>query len=460
MILERVRSEGIAHFSYLVGSGHNAAVIDPRRDCDAYVELAKEEGLRIQYILETHRNEDCVTGSVELAQVTGARILHGSSLDFRFGEAIVDKDEFVLGDLRIEAIHTPGHTDESMSYVLRDLSVKGEPVTIFSGDTLFVGEVGRTDLYGPDEAERLARNLYDSIFSKILPLGDGVMLCPAHGGGSVCGAAISEREESTLGLERRTNPRLQMTEEDFVELKRNEKLPVPPYFRLMEKHNLEGPPLLGGLPTPQPLEPVEFEKLMEEGAITVDTRLPPAFAGAHIPGSLSIWLDGIPMIAGWALPYDRPLLLVLGNRGHAEQAARYLVRLGYDRVAGYLCNGPEGCGLEAWYAAGRTLRTLKILSIQGLKHHLDKGEAMTLLDVRSQRGWEEGHISAAVHIPSEEVRSRLHEIPRDRPIVTVCTVGNHSTHVASILLQEGYGDVSTVIGGMRAWNEVGYALQA
>jgi hydroxyacylglutathione hydrolase len=239
--------------------------------------------VKIRNIFETHRNEDYVIGSLELAYFTGAKIYHGPGLAFKYGETLKDGQEFCFGKVKLTAIHTPGHTDESMSYALTDLDAGKEPILVFTGDALFVGDVGRIDFYGPKEAPRMAENLYNSIFSKLLPLGDGVMLCPAHGAGSVCGGAISQREESTLGLERILNPILQKNKEEFIEFKVSEHHETPPYFRKMEQYNLNGPTLLGHLPNPDPLSPEELQNLMKLGAVVVDTRTPPAFGGAHIP---------------------------------------------------------------------------------------------------------------------------------------------------------------------------------
>jgi hydroxyacylglutathione hydrolase len=242
MIFERIKSAGIAHNSYLIGSGSEAAVIDPRRDCQIYIDSAQEKGLKIQYIFETHRNEDYVIGSIELNDITGAEIYHGSGLNWKYGNTVQDGQEFQIGELRLRAINTPGHTDESMSYAIADLAIGEATVMVFTGDALFVGDVGRTDLYGPEEALSLASNLYDSIFHKLLPLGDGVILCPAHGAGSVCGLHIANQDESTLGIERIQNPVLQIKNKDrFIKYKIAEHPERPHYFRQMEKYNLEEP---------------------------------------------------------------------------------------------------------------------------------------------------------------------------------------------------------------------------
>jgi hydroxyacylglutathione hydrolase len=217
MIFERIKAAGIAHNSYLIGSGSNAMVIDPRRDCQVYVDFVQEKGLKIKYIFETHRNEDYVIGSIELNNITRTEIYHGPGLDWEYGNTLRDGQQFRIGSLRLTAIHTPGHTDESMSYAIADLATGEATVMVFTGDALFVGEVGRTDLYGQEEAPRLASNLYDSIFNKLLPLGDSVILYPAHGGGSVCGLHIANRDESTIGIERIQNPILQIkNKNEFV----------------------------------------------------------------------------------------------------------------------------------------------------------------------------------------------------------------------------------------------------
>ena len=454
MIFERVRSEGLAHLSYFIGSENDAAVIDPRRDCQIYLDLARREEMTIRHIFETHRNEDYVIGSLELANLTGAEIHHGPVLDFKYGESLKDGQEFHFGALKLTAIHTPGHTDESMSYILTDLAAGEEPVMVFTGDTLFVGDVGRTDLYGPDEAPRLAENLYDSIFLKLLPLGDHVIICPAHGAGSVCGGAIGEREESTLGLERVQNPALQKTrKEDFIQFKLAEHHERPPYFRMMERYNLEGPSLLGGLPNPSPLSPREFQRQMELGAVVVDTRMPSAFGGAHIKGSYSIWLSGLPSFAGWVLPYDKPILLVLEDRADLEDAVRYLVRLGYDRIAGYLRGG-----VETWYIEALPVEHLGLLTVDELKKRLDRGDDLLTLDVRGEGEWDDGHIEGALHIYVGHLQERLKEVARGRPIATICSVGNRASLGSSILRREGYREVYNVLGGMTAWRAAGYPV--
>ena len=446
MIFERIKSEGLAHLSYFIGSEDEALVIDPRRDCQAYFDLARREAMKIKYIFETHRNEDYVIGSLELKNLTDAEIYHGRGVDFKYGNYLDDGQEFNFGSMKLTALHTPGHTDESTSYTLVDLDTGQDPIMVFTGDTLFIGDVGRTDLYGPGEASRLASNLYDSIFHKILPLGDEVLLCPAHGEGSVCGGSIAKRELSTLGLERIQNPILQKIEkEEFVKYKVEEQLEFPPYFKRMEQYNLQGPPLLQRLPTPEFLSPEKFKEEVEKGAVVVDTRMPYSFGGVHIKDTYSIWLGGVPSFAGWVLPYGKPILLVLEEKEQLETAVRYLIRLGYDNIAGIL-NG----GIAAWYIKALPIDNFNLISVNDLKSKLDKGEKIVILDVRDKRKWDKGHINGAKHIYVGHLEEKLDEVPKDWPIIVYCGTARSASLAASILKNNGYGKVYDVRGGMTA----------
>jgi hydroxyacylglutathione hydrolase len=451
MFFKRIKSEGIAHNSYLIGSESDAVVIDPRRDCQVYVDLAQQHGLKIKHIFETHRNEDYIIGSLELKYLTEAEIYHGPGLKWKYGNTLSDGQEFEIGKLRLTAIHTPGHTDEGMSYAMVDLSSGEATVMVLTGDTLFVGDVGRTDLYGPEEATRLASNLYDSTFNRLLPLGDGVILCPAHGAGSVCGLNIADRDESTLGIERVQNPLLQKNRDDFIKHKVAEQPERPHYFHQMEKYNLAGPPLLKCMPLPSPLTPGEFKEQMEQGAVVVDTSEPAAFGGAHIRGAYSIWLEGLPVFAGWVLPYDKPILLVLEDKSHLGRAIRYLIRAGYDQITGFLREGTEG-----WYNAGFPTESLPLLSVHQLKDKIDRGEELLVLDTRGQDEWESGHIKWSLHIYIGHLEQRLAEVPRDKPVAVICNVGHRAGLGASILLRADYREVYNVLGSVKAWVSAGF----
>jgi hydroxyacylglutathione hydrolase len=454
MIFHRIKSEGTAHNSYLIGSGREAAVIDPRRDCEVYLDLAWQHGINIRWIFETHRNEDYAIGSIELRERTGAEIYHGPGLQWKYGVTLEEGQEFGIGSLRLKALHTPGHTDESMSYVITDNHSSALPLIVFTGDALFVNDVGRSDLYGVDEAPRLAECLYDSIFNKLLPLGDGVIICPAHGAGSVCGKNIANRDESTIGIEKTRNPWLQIkSREEFVKLKTAERLERPHYFRRMEKYNLEGPPLLGNLPSPEPLTPKQFRERMVNGVMVVDTSFPSAFGGAHIKGAYSIWLDGLPVFGGWVLPYDTPILLVTENNRDVDTAVRYLVRAGYDRIEGYLYGGTE-----EWYNSGYPVEQLPLLSVDTLRERLSNGDDIAILDVREEDEWDEGYLEGSIRIYVGHLEEKLDDIPRDKEIAVMCTVGHRAGLASSILLRAGFEEVYNVLGGFDAWTNAGYPV--
>ena len=454
MILELIKSEGIAHNSYLLGSGNYAAVIDPRRDCQVYADSAQQKGLKIRYIFETHRNEDYVVGSAELKSMTGAEIYHGPGLEWKYGVTLKDNQVFRMGELELTAMHTPGHTDESMCYAVSDLSTGKTPAMVFTGDTLFVGDVGRTDLYGENEAPRLASDLHQSIFKKLFPLGDGVIIYPGHGGGSVCGIHIANRDVSTIGVEKLQNQALQkQSKDEFVRFKAAEKPERPHYFTQMEKYNVEGPPLLGCMPLPMPLTAKEFKEELDKGAIAVDTSEPAAFGGIHIKGTYSIWLEGLPAFSGWVLPYDRPIILVLEGQDHPEKAVRYLVRIGYDRIHGYLKGG-----METWYNAGFPMESMGLLSVHQLKSMMDNREPLTILDTRGQEEWDSGHIEGAIHIYVGHLEKRLFEVPRDKPVAVYCKTGHRAGLSASILLRGGYPKVYNVPGSITAWVAAGYPV--
>ena len=451
MFIEIIRSEGLAHLSYLIGHRGKAAVIDPRRDCRIYIEKALVHGARIDFIFETHRNEDYITGSSELSQLTAAEIYHGMRLDFRYGNAAVEGDSFELGDLVLKVIETPGHTFESLSIAVIDRSFGDEPVGVFTGDALFVGDVGRTDFF-PGRDEEVAGLLYDSIFKKILPLGDGVILFPAHGAGSVCGDGMAEREFSTLGYEKRYNPVLRNKDRKaFISHKVGEHHYQPPYFKQMEKYNLEGTASpVGGLPPPPPLDVNEFEEKVKQGALILDARSPEAIGGALIPGSLGIPLEMIPAFAGWILPYETDIVLVLQDGACSDKAVRYLLRLGYDRIAGFLEEG-----LHAWETSGRRYQTIPAVHSGDLVKRIEAKEDFTLLDVRKSSEVNQGRLPGSVHIYLGELSDKLDRLPKDRPVVTFCGSGMRAIIAATILKKNGFQKVENALGSMAACAAVG-----
>jgi hydroxyacylglutathione hydrolase len=455
MFLEIIRTEGLAHLSYLIGDNGQAAVIDPRRDCQIYRNIAYRNGAVITNIFETHRNEDYVIGSQELSHLTGAKIYHGSALDFQYGHAVSDADVFQIGNINLTVLETPGHTYESVSLVLADTTVSDEPVAVFTGDALFIGDVGRTDFF-PDKAEEVAGFLYDSVFKKILPLGDHVLIYPAHGAGSVCGSHMVDREFSTLGYERRNNPVLQKTNrQEFIQYKVKEQHYKPPYFRQMELYNQTGEvPLIGTLPAPRPLIAELFMRKMQDRMIVIDTRSPEAIGGALIPGSLAIPLDMIPAFAGWFVPYDKPIGLVVDNYDDTDHAVHHLLRLGYDHVSGFL----EG-GLHAWETKGFTYETIPAIHVSELVNRIKNNQNFTLLDVRSKEEFKNGHLPNAMNIYVGELPKKMDHIPRDYPVTTFCGSGKRAVIAASLLKNAGFNLVENCLGSMLACSAYGCPIE-
>jgi hydroxyacylglutathione hydrolase len=458
MLFRRFISEGLAHYSYLIGDQNRAVVIDPRRDCGEIIEATAAEEMAITHVLETHRNEDYAIGSAELASRTGATVLHSAhdDLPYEYGESIREGDAIPVGRLKLVALHTPGHTPGHMSYVLHDAG--GAPWMVFTGDTLFAGEVGRTDFLGRENLARMTGLLYDSLFEKILPLGDGVIVCPAHGAGSVCGSGIADRFWTTIGLERKLNPRLQHTDrEDFI---RNvgRILPYTPYMETIERINLKGAPLLGALPMPRPLSAQEFAARAQDALggppYVVDTRDLLSFSAAHVPGAIALWEKELSSYAGWFLTYDRPILLVCEPE-RVETVTRYLIRMGFDRLEGVLAGG-----MLAWHRAGLESARVDTLTVQDLCQQLDDESTADpwILDVRSEEEVNATPIPGAYNVPIKFAPGRMDEVPADRPVRIFCGSGIRATIVASLMQRLGRSNASVVLGGLAGWSSVSCPL--
>ena len=447
MLFLRIKSKGLANISYFIGSGGEAAVIDPRRDIDVYLDTAREHCMHIKYIFETHRNEDYVAGSTLLSVATGAPIYHGEALDFKYGNKTAEGDRFAVGEARLAVLETPGHTPESLSFVLSGKTSE-TPLMAFTGDTVFPGSTGRTDLWG-DRAQA-AGILYDSIKQKILKLGESVTLCPAHGAGSVCGAGIDDRDVTTVGYERLTNPDLQLDRDSFIAMKISESPVKPPYFKQMEKMNLEGATASRIMPTLRPLDARKFKDEIKNG-IVFDARMPYAFA-AHIPGAYSIWLDGLSTYPGLIAEYSKPIYLVTERDEEVSKAATYLYRIGFDNVEGYLCGG-----FQRWLEYALDLDFIGLLVPDALAGMIPAGN-IDVLDVRTDAEWKEGHIKEAKHIYIGDLERRVNEVPKDRAVVCICSTGMRASMAASILKRSGVKTVYNVLGGIEAWKKKDYPL--
>ncbi len=453
MLVKKIVSDGLAHNSYFIGSGTAAAVIDPRRDVEVYLEEARARNMQITHIFETHKNEDYVIGSLELAARTGAGILHGSRLEFAYGTPAHDGDTVRIGTLELGVLETPGHTLESISVTLKETAISDDVLMVFTGDALFAGDAGRTDFYGKDRQVEMSTHLYDSIAAKLLPLGDAVIVCPAHGAGSVCAAGIADLEYTSIGYEKATNFLLQMTREEFIAYKGSEEHYYPPYFRRMEEWNKNGAPLLHTLPDLVNMGPGDVEAMMQQGAQVVDIRAPPGFAGGHIPGSINIPREHIPAYAGYLLNFDDPIILVDDFNQDLEAVVAYLIRIGYDNIHG--CLAP---GFSAWYVAGKPLEFIDAWDHDMLDKHL-RDPSLFILDVRTIGKWNEvGRIGDARHIFLGDLPERIDEVPEDKQVLVYCDAGFKGSIGASLLKRAGYGQVANLLGGMRGWTAAGHPV--
>jgi len=454
MLFEKIVAEGLAHNSYIVGSHGKAAVIDPRRDCEIYIDIAARNNCVITHIFETHRNEDYVIGSPELAARCKAEIYHGAAMPFAYGKPVHDGDRFSLGMIDLTVRETPGHTEESISLVLTDREVSDNPFIIFCGDTLFAGDIARTDFFGRDRKAEMAEKIWDSITGKILPLGDGVIVCPAHGAGSVCGEEIADHPFTTVGYEKQTNPLLALGREEFARCRTTESPYVPPYFRTMEQLNKEGAPVLCRLPTLIPVSVSGTQDLIRNGCQVLDIRAPTSFAAGHLPGSISIWREGIAAFAGWFLTYSHPVILVDDFNTGLDPVLRQLIRMGYDNIAGYLAGG-----FPAWTKAAGETRSFPACTVQQLHERLEK-ETPFLLDVRDIKNREKfGHIRGSHHRYIGELPAHLDEIPKNEPVVIYCDAGYKGSLAGSILEKNHFHDITNVLGGMTAWKQAGYRIE-
>lgn len=452
--MERFEVPGLAHYSYLVWSGGQAVVVDPKRDFDTYVEFAAARDLKITHILETHIHADYASGANELAQATGAELWlspydRGEDFEVQFPHhEFADGDEFTLGDALIKAVHTPGHTPEHLSFLLHDLSRGRHPMALLSGDFLFVGSLGRPDLLGEAAKMKLAEQLYDSLTKRIANLPDGVEVHPAHGAGSMCGAGMSDRPQSTLGYERLANQYFSMTTRaKFVEHILATVPPFPDYYRRMKRVNSEGAKTLRGIPGGDVLTPQQFRVLAEAPeTVVIDLRRPEAFGGAHIPNSLNIGAGPtFAMWAAWVVPYDRPILLAGDDSTDYEAARRALIRVGLDDVRGYLKDG-----MRAWLEAGFEQAHIPQISVDELRERIAQGAFV--LDVRTKNEWNAGHIEGAQWLMAGDLPQHVHDLPREKTIHVICGSGYRSSISTSVLRRAGFKDVVNVAGGMSAWN--------
>ena len=454
MLLKHFFVSKIAHSSYLLAGKNYCAIIDPQRDVDIYLTEARTMGLEITHILQTHLHADFISGHMDLAKKTGAKIYIAKSAQCTFDHvALSEGDSIELEDMLLQVLETPGHTPEHLSYVVIDKSRSDGPIGVFVGDTLFVGDVGRPDLF-PDMAEDLAQKLYHSLHDKLLKLPDYVEVYPAHGAGSLCGRAVGAKWRTTIGYERNSNSALQIKDKSaFIKSLTEDMPPAPDHFSRCSDINRQGPALVTDLPTMEELAPSQFKERMSSANIALlDARGYHAFAGQHIPGVWHLDLNGnFPTFAGWVLPTDKDILLIADDYKKALEANTWARRVGVDSIVGYL----DG-GMVAWAVAGFRTSHIELISAENLHDMITGSTSFVLLDVRAPLEYEDTHIKGAINIPVAELRSRHHELNKDKTTVLICSSGNRSTLGASILKQHGFNDVSNVAGGLTGYSAAGY----
>jgi glyoxylase-like metal-dependent hydrolase (beta-lactamase superfamily II) len=442
---------GLAHLSYLLGGKGTCAIIDPRRDVEEYISAAKTMGMRITCILETHLHADFISGHMDLAARTGAEIIAPRAGHCAFKHRPVGEgDEIQIEDVNIRVLDTPGHTPEHITYVVTDRNRGTEPTAIFCGDTLFVGDVGRPDLF-PGQAVELAGKLFESL-GKLKDLPDHVLVLPAHGAGSLCGRAMGAMRYSTIGFEKRYNVELQHKTVDAFRSSLLSGMPeAPDHFSRCSDINGRGPVKFSELGMPKPLSPSEVSKLVKEGATILDGRDYLAFGGAHVLGAWNIDMAGnFQTFSGWVLPPDQSVVLILENESRAPEAVAMLRRVGIDHIAGWL----EG-GMHGWSVMGFPSGHVRQISVQELAELSRRKPAPMVLDVRGKLEYETLHLDGAVHMQAPDTRKRYAEIPRDQTVYVICNSGHRSSLACSILKQHGIQNVVNVTGGMTAYSAAG-----
>ncbi len=446
----------LAHASYLIGSGGVAAVVDPQRDVDQYIEEAEQQGLTIRYVIETHLHADFVSGHRELAARTGAEIVFGARASVAFPALLVqDGDELHFGELTMRAIETPGHTPESVSWLVTDSSEDAGTPIVLTGDTLFVGDVGRPDLAGSHgyTSEQMAGVLYDSLHGKLLMLADEVAVYPAHGAGSACGRNISRERSSTIGEQRRDNYALQaMPRDEFVRRMTTDLPAAPRYFAMDAELNRRGARPLTELPF-TPLTPAEVTIRMRCGARLLDVRDATSFGAAHIAGSVNVGLEG--QFAAWAAQMfsgTDHLIVVAQDEESARESRLRLARTGLEKVDGYL----DG-GISAWREEGLKITSVPQIDVAQLHDRLAENARMQIIDVRTGLEYETGHVPGAVNIPLDQLETSIAAV--SGPAIVICAGGYRSSMASSILERSGVRELANVTGGTSAWVAAGFLTE-
>jgi hydroxyacylglutathione hydrolase len=452
MYIQQLYTNCLSEAAYYVESNGEAAIIDPLRDIDPYIELAKERNAQIKYIFETHFHADFVSGHLDLGKATGAPIVYGPGTQTEYQVKVAtDGEVFQIGNITITTLHTPGHTVESTCWLLKD--EEGKEHAVFTGDTLFIGDVGRPDLSsGNLSTEELAAMLYDSLQNKIKPLSDDVLVYPAHGPGSACGKNIGTATYSTIGEQKRSNYALQeQTQEEFIKSVTDGLAEAPPYFAINARINKEGYDSLDAVlqKGKVALSPEAFaERVKNSEIIILDTRPSSSFVDGFIPGSISIGLDG--RFAEWAgglLPFDKTILLVT-EEGKEEESLIRLARVGFDKMEGYL----DG-GFEAWIKENRPFDLIINIEADELAMDLPHDPKLAVVDVRNEGEFGNGHVEGAINLPLKDMNDpgEIAMLPEDANLYVHCAGGYRSIIASSLLKRQGLHNIRNIVGG---WNKI------
>ena len=459
MYFKQITVSGLGCNSYVIGcpGARQAVVVDPKRDVQEYMDISRDEGMKITHIIETHVHADHVSGNLELQSRTGADIYFSEYAPVTFNhKKLKEGDVIEFGMVKLEILYTPGHTPNSISILVTDKARADLPWMILTGDLLFVGSIGRPDLAGAEILEEQVKNLYDSLYGKLQRLPDYLEVFPAHGQGSLCGKGLSANLSSTLGYERKTQAVLNLADFQAFHDQIAGVFPVrPKSFTHIINTNAQGAPLLERCPLEQTLNPDQFDRIRREGAIVIDTRDTGAFGGFHIPGAINIGFEK--QMANWigmvVDPLDN-LLLVVDDRQKYDQMTTELRRIGYDNIFGYLSGG-----MSAWISHGMPIDSLSPISVQALKQQLEGHDFSHIVDVRTPEERARNHIADSIHVPMSDILANGLNIQKDNEVILVCGTGYRSNIVASRLKQDGFSHVHSLAGGLTAWQNAGYSLQ-
>jgi glyoxylase-like metal-dependent hydrolase (beta-lactamase superfamily II)/rhodanese-related sulfurtransferase len=450
----------LAHASYLVGSEGEAVVVDPQRDVDEYLAEAEAQGLAIKYVIETHLHADFVSGHQELAARTGAQIIFGEKANAAFEHrAVRDGEEIRIGKVVLRFLETPGHTPEGISVLIIDTEVSDQPQKILTGDTLFIGDVGRPDLAGGKgyTPQMMSEMMYDTLHGKLLKLADEVEVYPAHGAGSMCGRNMSSETSSTIGEQRKFNYALKpMTREEFVTLMTSDLPDQPIYFPKDAEINRSGARELSALSAPVALSPHEVLSLQTSGHVLLDVRSAAEFGAGHVPGSVNIGLGGqFAIWAGSLIPLNAAIVIIADTTVQVDESVVRLARVGIENVKGYLTGG-----VESWREAGLPVDAIEQVSVDELKEQIANRD-LQIVDVRRPAEYGNGHVPRALNAPLAVLDGTIGKLPlqKDKPTAVICAGGYRSSAAASLMQQQGFTNLINVSGGTGAWINAGYPVE-